>query len=261
MKKIMLCGLAAIIFVISCKKDSLSPGSSFWGCHASTYYFTYPSGHTDTTIVTYISDDSLSYTLHATGGIYIYCFKIKGDSVILRTYENNLSTLFYYGSSLLNSQKFAVTDDYFHGNGTPNNSGNSTYNSEGRAVHTYSDYGTYQSDYINYFDGNGNKTYTIANYTGLSPHRDSFAYDYNLTRTNKAYYGYPYSRLYGIPDKNLVLQIRRYDTNTDTLNSYSNYTYILDPDGYISQKTTVTSNSGSGGAYTYIEKFIISCSN
>ena len=255
MKRSVIGLMMVTSFIIACKKDSISG----IGCYISKYYYTYPSGATDTTEVTYISDDSLSYTTRSAGNKYIYCYKIKGDSLILKEYLNTLSILNFYGGSKLNSQGFSIGDAFFHGNGSVNSTGTSTYNSEGRPVTSNSDYVTYQNFYTNYYDANGNKTYSILQRAGIVTNRDSFVYQYDMSHQSKLEYGYPNAKYYGIPDKNLVLQIRRYDTNTDTLNSYSNYTYVLDPDGYVAQKNTTTTYAGSGGVYTYIEKFSIQC--
>ena len=249
---------AAIALAMACKKDDPTV-ISFWGCHTSKYYYTYAGGNTDTTTVTYISDDSLSYTTRSGGTSYIYTYKVYADSVSVRRYTNSLSNLTFWGRSLINNKGFSIADLFYKFDGSINNTGTSTYNSEGRPTHSYSDYVDYQNDHTYYYNTSGNKTYSIFVRTGLGATRDSFVYFYDASHTNNAFYGYPYAKLYGLPDNNLVLQTRRYDASVDTIRSVADYSYILDPDGNVAQKTTVTTYAGSGGVQTTVEKFTISC--
>jgi hypothetical protein len=261
MKKMFICMLAALAIISACKKNStasLNCVSDFSGCYIDNYQYTYSSGNTDTTIMTYWATDSFSYTTHSSGTNYIYCYKYKGDSISVRRYTNTLSNLTYYGTVQLNGQHLSASD-LFHSSSGFNSSGSSTYNSDGTPAEQLSDYGTYSYHYFNTYDGNGNKKYSIIIGSGISLGTDSFVYVYDLAHTSKIAYGYPNAKLYGAPDKNLVTQIRRYDAPTDTLKSTSDYTYLLDGCGIVTQKNTTTTYTGSGTVYHYVEKFMLNC--
>src|SRR5665647_278630 len=117
MKKSLPFMLAALVVIIACKKNSFNCVSDFSACHVENYQYTYPSGNIDTTIVSYWSTDSFSYTTLSAGSNYIYCYKYKGDSISIRRYTNTLSNLSFYGTVQLNGQGFAASEIYYRQNG------------------------------------------------------------------------------------------------------------------------------------------------
>jgi hypothetical protein len=260
MKKNWFCIFAAFTLICACKKTTTDLPSDFSSCYISTYYYTYSGGGTDTTEVTYISPDSLSYTTRSYSGTkYIYCYKIGHDSVSVRRYTNDLSVLSFYGNSKVNSQGLSIQDLFYKQNGTINSTGTSTYNSDARPIHQFSDYVDYQNDYVNYYDAKGNKAYTIYTLTGITNYRDSMAYTYDLSKLSILAYGYPNAGFYGRADNNLVTQVRRYVTGPDTLRLTTDYTYSVDSDGFVTQRNTTTTYAGSGIVYNYVEKFTHTC--
>ena len=249
---------------VACAHDARATSGNFkfTGCYIKSYIYYAPT-YTDSLVTTFISDDSLAYTIFETGGFpsvkYFYTYKVKGDSISVRRYTDSLSNLTYYATYFLNTQGLCSSYISFLGSGISNSTGTLSYNSDGRNTNQIADYTTYLGNYMIPYDATGNRQYLIYKVSGIYNYRDSFAYNYDLTKPSKIAYGAPNAFLFGNPDKNLVTQIRRYSTPTDTLKYTTDYTYILDGSGFVTQKNSTTTYTGSGSVSSSVEKFGVLC--
>lgn len=261
MKKLFICFLAALAVVSACKKSSSSVNcsSDYSACYIDNYQYTYSGGNTDTTIVTYYTTDSFSYTTYSSGTAYIYCYKNKGDSISVRRYTNTVPNLSLYGTQQINGNGLITSEIFYRQNGSLNSTGTYAYNSDGTPSEQLISYVTYGYDYNFNYDANGNKTYAVMVGSGTAAGRDSIVYVYDLNRTNKIAYGYVNTKAYGTPDHNLLTQVRRYATPEDTLKSTIDYTYTTDACGIVTQRNTTYTYAGSGTVYHYIEKYNLRC--